>query len=455
MSRTAGPGTSPRGALIARLERRARLFPDLPFDQFEAAELDVRDSKLLRAIDAAVTRRWLTLVAVLESRIDREWPSVEPALQAALLVGAAQLLFFDRVPDHAAVDESVAHAKRTRGPRAAGFVNAILRAVAGLRSEQVDATQAAFAAERDLVPLSDGRGWRLREQVFAEDPVTRLGQVASVGGELLRHWISAHGFRVASDLARHGLVDAPLVVTDVPPELSCDARLVAHERDGFHVYTGEMDDLVEMLVRSPGMRVQDSASSDPVQAARRAGIDPKVVVDLCAGRGTKTVQLAVSFPAARIVATDIDDGRRRDLVATSRRHAAIEVIDPRDVSRLFRSADLVVLDVPCSNTAVLPRRPEATYRFSARRLEQLVATQREILAGAMPLLAPRGHLLYATCSLEPAENARQAAAARKRFGLVAVAERQHFPTGAPGDPPTRYADGGFWSLMRAADPQGR
>lgn len=440
-----------RSIVIERTLKRTVSFPDLPFDPIDVGGLDARDASFARAMDTIVTRRWLTLVAVLESRLDRPWPQIESSLQAALLVGAAQILFFDRVPDHASVDESVAWAKIARGARAAGFVNAVLRKVAALRVELVAETPAAFGKPRDCLPLDDGRAWRLAEPIFADDPTTRVSQVGSVGRELVVHWIAAHGFKTATELARHGLVDPPTLVTGIPAAVAADSgsvgMLTRHDQNGWYVFTGEHAELVALIAAHPSVRVQDPASGDPVTAARNAKLTPKVILDLCAGRGTKTVQLAQAFPAATVVASDPDADRRRDLEAAARRHPNIQVIAPDGFAAHFQAADLVVLDVPCSNTAVLPRRPEASYRFSARRLERLVEKQREISLGAMPLLRPGGHILYSTCSLEPAENARQTEAMRKRHRLVSVGERQRFPIGVPGDPPTRYSDGGYWALL--------
>ncbi|MDZ4829437.1 MAG: transcription antitermination factor NusB [Phycisphaerae bacterium] len=443
------PGSAPtaRSIVIERTAKRVTLFPDLPFDAVDTAGLDARDSAFACAIDAQLTRRWLTLIAVIESQVDRPWTQIEPSLQAALLVGAAQILLFDRIPDHASVDESVSWTKRVRGPRAGGFVNAVLRKVAGLKGEIVAPSGANFARPRDLLPLNDGRAWRLTQSIFSEDPTLRLAQVGSVGRDLLVHWIAAHGFRAAVELARHGLVDAPTLVTGVPSSLAASPMLSQHDQPGWYVFIGDHAELLGLLARHPSIRVQDPASGDPVAATRQGKLAPKVVIDLCAGRGTKTVQLAQTFPAATIVASDPDDARRRDLMHAATRHANIQVITPDRIVDHFRTADLVVLDVPCSNTAVLPRRPQASYRFSSRRLEQLVEKQREIAHGAMPLLKPGGHVLYSTCSLEPAENTRQIEAMRKRHRLIAVAERQRFPSGVPGDPPARYTDGGFWALL--------
>ena len=70
--------------------------------------------------------------------------------------------------------------------------------------------------------------------------------------------------------------------------------------------------------------------------------------------------------------------------------------------------DLLVMDVPCSNTAVLARRCEARYRFNLKSLSQLVDQQKQIIADALPYLKASGRILYSTCSLDPAENEEQA-----------------------------------------------
>ena len=69
--------------------------------------------------------------------------------------------------------------------------------------------------------------------------------------------------------------------------------------------------------------------------------------------------------------------------------------------------DRILLDVPCSNTGVLRRRPDARWRFSDHRLQTLVHAQRTLLARGLELLVPGGILVYSTCSLEPEENQRQ------------------------------------------------
>jgi 16S rRNA (cytosine967-C5)-methyltransferase len=325
----------------------------------------------------------------------------------------------------------------------------VLRKVIALKGEVLERSTSTFASRRDELPLSDGRVWKLTEEVFSAESVDRVRQVASVGRDLFLHWIAAHGFTSARQLAEHGLADAPTLVTGVPTSLAGDPRFLAHDVSGWHVFNGDHGELLGLMESHTALRVQDPASGDPVKAASDAGLRPKKIVDFCAGRGTKTVQLALAFPNATVIASDPDLERARDLTSAAKRFPNIKVSTPAQLTEHFQSADLVVLDVPCSNTAVLPRRPEASYRFTSKRLERLIEKQREVATGAMPLLAPGGHVLYATCSLEPTENARQAEAIRKRFGFQSRGERQRFPTGVPGDPPTTYSDGGFWALMQS------
>src|SRR5213594_129372 len=115
-----GPTATARGLVMARAARRAREFPALYPKALRPCGLDRRDAGLAWAIDQAVARRWLTLEAVLRSQLARPWATLHPAVQAALLVGAAQLLLLERVPDHAAVSESVAWI-RTRVASAASL----------------------------------------------------------------------------------------------------------------------------------------------------------------------------------------------------------------------------------------------------------------------------------------------------------------------------------------------
>jgi 16S rRNA (cytosine967-C5)-methyltransferase len=142
-------------------------------------DLDQRDAALATAIEHAVMRRWLTLARIIESQLTRRWSEVEFRMQAVLLVGAAQLLLMERVPDHAIVHEAVEWAKSNIRPKAGAMVNAVLRKVAGLRGDlSIAKPQAGKMYQVQFsggeLPLGDGRVLRLNADVFDASPLPRL-----------------------------------------------------------------------------------------------------------------------------------------------------------------------------------------------------------------------------------------------------------------------------------------
>ncbi|MHC4082747.1 MAG: transcription antitermination factor NusB, partial [Planctomycetota bacterium] len=178
--------TSARHLVASRVAQRARHFPQLYPQRLRTGELAGRDVALAHAIDQAVARRWLTLAAVLQSQLNRPWDRLQPAVQSALLVGAAQLLLLERLPDHAVINESVAWVKR-RSPAATGIVNAVLRRVADLRRDRSNDGGRPSLSRNDL-PLHDGRVLHLEQPVFDEDPMGRLAQQTSHPPGLLSRW---------------------------------------------------------------------------------------------------------------------------------------------------------------------------------------------------------------------------------------------------------------------------
>ncbi len=428
--------------VMHRTARRALQFPDVEIAPLDTTGLDDRDANLAGAIDHAVARRWLTLEAVIASRLSRPWEQVESAIRAVLLVGAAQLLLLDRVPDHAAINEAVEWTKRNVRPGAAGFVNAVLRRVAALRIER---TPAFDPERRDQLPLSGGGAWTLHQPVFSTDAIERLSQQTSHPREVIERWLHQLGWEGTRSLAMHNLVLPPLIVTGLIGDGDAPEGFAAHEQRGFFVSEGPRADLDSLLASHPWARVQDPATAAACELTR--GLSPGLIIDACAGRGTKTKQLAQLHPEARIITTDKDEARSRDLRAAFAGSSQVVVVNFDDLKKHAAAADLLVLDVPCSNSGVLARRVEAKYRLTRRSIEELVQVQRRIVGGALPLVKPGGHVLYATCSLEPAENAEQVAWMQQRHGLTALAAESRFPRGLPGDAAARYADGGYACLL--------
>ncbi|MFO0961810.1 MAG: transcription antitermination factor NusB [Phycisphaerales bacterium] len=449
-----------RVAALDRIARQANRFPDLDFVDASApptadgVRLEPRDLALARAIEHAVVQRWLTLAAVGRACVDRRWENVDERVQAAILAGAAQLLLFGNQADFAVVDDTVEWSKRKGRRGAAGFVNAVLRRVASLRgdiAENMPGMPGMFSGlAADRMPLPDGRVLQLTRPVFSQDLITRLSEQTSHGEELLLHWTNTAGRERCLARAAHGLTDAPTVIAgigaaELAPGSPFAAHLRPHGQPGFFLWEGDHAGLVALLAAAPHARVQDAASAQPVQLTQ--GMRPRLILDACAGRGTKTRQLAQLHPDAEIVATDRDGHRLRALALAFEGHPRVKVTTPEGLRRVVGKVDLLALDVPCSNTGVLPRRAEAKYRFSRRRLDSVVQLQKSILEEYRLMMAPGASVLYSTCSLEAIENDRQAEWIARRLGGRVLRTDAREPQGFPGDPPTAYADGSYAALI--------
>ena len=353
-----------------------------------------------------------------------------------LLGGAAQLLFFDRLPARAVVHEAVELARAFTTARdrekSAGFVNAVLRSLDEAVQAAPPADDRPWSPHPARLPIDRGGSGAtvLQSRPLWGDllpnptnPVRHLAAACGLPRPLVRAMLDAHGPEAAATVCAASIRHPPIfVATGTAEPIRCEAApawLPAH------------------LAEDPQRRVQDPASA--VAVASTADLEPASVLDLCAGRGTKTRQLLAFHPDAEVFAWDPDPDRAADLA----RIPGVELAEPEPDARF----DLVLLDAPCTNTGVLARRPEARHRWDAERLASLVALQREILERGASLVAPGGHLLYSTCSLDPAENGEQVAWLRAQpFGqrFEPLHERLQLPGGV-GD---AYTDGSYHALLR-------
>ncbi len=432
-----------RGAAASSLAGAAKRYPDLPAVSLNTSGLSPQDSSLATAIHRTTLQRWITLDYLLNRVLSKPLRSMEPMMQGVLLTGAAQLVFMDRLPAHAVVDEQVKLARHRIRPGAAGLVNAVLRKisqmVAGVEPDQ------AWEPARDLLPL-DGGCVRLSEPVLPVMGQTarHLGIATSHPLFLVNRWMTAFGEERTRDYCLHG-VESPPVIAAVEAGFDREATELyqPHAEAGFVVWRGDHGALQGFLKQDPSRRVQDPASAKPIEST--SDLKVSLALDFCAGRGTKTRQLAAIHGGAKIGATDIDDARRSALQASVRGFENVRVVGPE--SEPPEKLDLLVLDVPCSNTAVLARRPEARYRFDSRALSSLVTLQRQIIRQTAGWVGPGGVILYSTCSLEHEENRAQS---RWLAGLVKgeiVHEQQAWPAGRV----TSYQDGGYHALVRVPD----
>ena len=160
--------------------------------------------------------------------------------------------------------------------------------------------------------------------------------------------------------------------------------------------------------------VQD-ASSQKVAPFMLIDSSVKRVIDTCAGAGGKTLHLASLMQnKGQIIAMDIYEQKLQELKRRARRNNIYNVetklIDPKQLKRMQGTADRVLIDAPCSGLGVLRRNPDAKWKLRPEFLDEIRATQQEILQQYSKLLKKGGKLVYATCSILPSENQKQVAA---------------------------------------------
>ena len=373
-----------------------------------------RDAAFATELTYGTCRTRGLLDAVIEKAAGRPTDHIDPVLLDLLRLGTYQLLR-TRVDDHAAVSTTVEQAGIEFDSARAGFVNGVLRTIAG-RDEQswVD----------ELAPPADS------------DPV---GHAAFVHAH--PRWI-AQAFADALG-ADAGQLDALLASDDDRPLVHLAARpgvLTAEELAGqvngtvgryspYAVYLPGGDPGRLEPVRRGAALVQDEGSQLVARALTLADLDGPDAgrwLDLCAGPGGKTAMLAALADGAQVTAIE-PTARRAEMVEQNTRGLPVEVlrVDGRDPG-LTAGFDRVLVDVPCTGLGALRRRPEARWRRQPGDVPALAKLQRELLASAIRLTRPGGVVLYATCSPHLAETVGVVADALRRQPVAALDARALF-----------------------------
>lgn len=340
------------------------------------------------------TVRWVRAVDdVLAPRL-RQRPAADA--EAALLLGACQLLKLPNIPSYAVVHATVEALKLVGGRRTpTGLVNAVLRDIERNR-------------DRDLAALAS-RPLAIR---------------ASHPDELVAQWTARWGAERAEALCDWNNRPADVTVLTLPQGPDA-AALLARFRDAGLVAEPHPD-CADAIVLGHGVRVEDLpgfaegafAVQDPatLEAVRLLDARPgQRVLDACASPGGKAARIARLLSGeGRLVALERHADRLPALRETLDRLARGTPLEVRQadatevtVEELEGPFDRILLDVPCSNSGVLRRRPDARWRVDAERTRRLTGLQAHLLEHASTLLAPGGRLVYSTCSIDTAENEDQ------------------------------------------------
>jgi 16S rRNA (cytosine967-C5)-methyltransferase len=403
----------------------------------------VRD-RAIRAYDEARARKWPFLSDVLESA-GRDVPEEDRAILAAAVHALAK---YDRLLAFAAGSE--------------------------LSQARYDALRAVARGETDLWP-------RIRR---IDDPTERLGVAYSVPDwlvQLVRDEVGESSLEAA--LARMN-EDAPRVARVNTLKTARDACLAAladegvaaqptqHAAAGLRFEGRRSPFRTRAFVRGE-LELQDEASQ--LVAELVAPPPGSFVIDACAGAGGKTLALAALLRGkGKLVAIDASERKLAELRRRARRAGASNVqaiaVDVRDaaLARFERRASRVLVDAPCTGLGAIRRNPEARWRLGPSDLARLVVEQAALLRAAARLVAPRGRLVFATCSFLPSEGERaidsflsehpdfavvtvRDVLGRARSAAIATTDGKYFRTWRPGSPPDGGdvgMDGFFAAVLR-------
>ncbi len=341
-------------------------------------------------------KRWQIRLDYILSQLSRlPWAKVHPLVRQILRLAAYQILFLDRIPAHAAVDEAARLARARRLPNShVGFINAVLRRLAGgetpplpdldadpvaalstatahpawltarwLSRFGLEATQARLEANNQTPPLT------VRVNTLKTDPKSLIERLEKEG--------------VTAAPCRYSPVGLIFEAVDQAP-----AGLASH-REGLWLFQDEAAQLAACLLPvTPGQRV----------------------LEIGAGRGGKTTHLGEMLNnQGLILAVDYHRGRLLDLRRNLKRWGLtcaqpLRADAARPLPVKFASLDAALLDVPCSALGILRRHPEIKTRLKEADLATFSPRQRQMLDAAAPLLKAGGRLLYITCTTEPEEN---------------------------------------------------
>lgn len=334
------------------------------------SRLSIPDRNLATTLVLGVLRWQIALNGHIRPLLKRPNAKLDAEVLIALRLAAFQLLHLDRIPAHAAINESVELVRAAGHRFASGMVNAVLRKL-------------AVAGDVSVEPRQAYPTW------------------------MVERWVRFFGAEAAEAICRHGLsepelsirVDGPkteaeLADTDVglaPGQLLTAARTV---------FAGDVT--ATAAFREGRVRIQDEGSQLVAEIAGKG----TEILDACAAPGGKTLILAERNPHSQIVACEVNPQR---LAALNKRVAHLgKRVECRqaDAAALTETDafDLVLVDAPCSGTGTLGRNPEIRHRLKPEEFARQAERQRAILSSALRAARTGARIVYSTCSLEPEEN---------------------------------------------------
>ncbi len=316
---------------------------------------------------------------------------LEPKVLDILRISAYQLLFMDRIPPSAAVNEAVALCKSLKLSRASGLINAVLRRI---------------SENRDKLPAIPDDGTAKYLSIKYSHPIWLVNEL-----------IEQQGYDFTAEFLAANNEEPPIYAQVNTLKTDADSLTSLLADAGVLVERGNVADC--LVLRCAG-RVNELPGYDEGlfyiqdEAARQSviisGVEPGMtVLDACAAPGGKSFAAGIQmYGKGRIVACDVQEKKLRRISEGATR-LGLNIIETRQMDarrpepELIDFADVVISDVPCSGLGVIRKKPEIRYKSRAE-LDALPQIQSDILDGLAACVKPGGTLLYSTCTVRSCEN---------------------------------------------------
>ena len=349
---------------------------------------DSTDCAFISRLVYGVTERKITLDYIIEQNLNQPLNKLKKEVLIILRLGVYQLLFSDKIPQSAAVNESVKLAKSNKCGFASGLVNAVLRNVGA-------------------------KGFALPDDT---DNVKRISVLYSAPEELVKFLSYHYGENNAEEFLRSALEPKKIFVRVNNVKITADELKSKLEKEGVAVKNTPLPDALEININKAvyelesfkeGLfHVEDISSQLCIEA-----LSPKegeTVIDLCAAPGGKTFTIAECMNnEGKVISCDIYESRT-DLINSGAKRLGLDCIETmvNDASLFnddFPVADRVLCDVPCSGMGIISKKPEIKYK-KLDEFKELYPVQKQILETASRYVKEGGRLVYSTCSVNPNEN---------------------------------------------------
>jgi len=389
------------------------------------ANLSDVDNRFIGELVNGVQRRKFSLDYIISLRSSVKLNKISPFVLSVLRTGVYQILYMDKVPVSAAVNECVKLIKNSSVARLSGYVNAVLRAVDGTELSSLDKTSVYGLSIIYSIPEWIVSRWI---DIFGLDFATALlASISSNHPLCIRRNpnLDAHSF--SQKLLGEGVSIKPFKLNGFDDYDFC-----------YSVQSSDKPLTSTLSFKEGDFYIQDPAAS--FASFLLEPIDGETVIDMCAAPGGKSIFLAeLMHNNGTIYAFDIYDHKIGLISDNCRRHN-ITIIKPliQDATtfndKYINVADKIICDVPCSGFGLMRKKPDIRYSRTKEDIYELASVSQKILDNAARYLKDGGILVFSTCTIEPLENEKtieKFLSEHKEFSLYPFGDKMQYKTFYP------------------------